>query len=488
MTYSRIAGLVPAVAACLVATSVHAADIAAAGPQVSAAQLIAAHGATTAPTLHIIYNTSSNSEPGKLTVDIAPDFVVVKQTASKEGAGSEALYDFRLKRAISIDEAHHTFSNDSAYMMVDFRYIESYNRKMLRRVLTNIGISKQLPQANPFWDQQSLGFLAANDDQPEVDQKPTSRGGVEYIADGKTAARFEPSAETLSSDEVKGFARFLWNTGNLHPMVIEAILATGKIPSELEYLNLMGNKQTSTVWKLDSVQRIAGQYPLTVDYQSDLPHRNVSEPLRSLLPIMLQAVSGHYRTGPRSVESYQAALADASAKGETFPYYVLDNEFALQYGKGAMACLSHRIEATDCASLQDVVQKYRADSRTMAMISTFDLEQKGNIKDAIAQRKAMSRDGVSDPYMIDQWIGNALTESNDVDGALKLLPNAINGNPYVGAFYKDLGDAFDESFLPVETWLCYDLARALPAGDKAPVVDGIAKKEEFLETKYPQYF
>ena len=159
MTYSRIAGLVPAVAACLVATSVHATDIAAAGPQVSAAQLIAAHGATTAPTLHIIYNTSSNSEPGKLTVDIAPDFVVVKQTASKEGAASEALYDFRLKRAISIDEAHHTFSNDSAYMMVDFRYIESYNRKMLRRVLTNIGISKQLPQANPFWDQQSLGFL-----------------------------------------------------------------------------------------------------------------------------------------------------------------------------------------------------------------------------------------------------------------------------------------------------------------------------------------
>jgi hypothetical protein len=90
--------------------------------------------------------------------------------------------------------------------------------------------------------------------------------------------------------------------------------------------------------------------------------------------------------------------------------------------------------------------------------------------------------------MIDLWLGDAMTESGDIEGALSLIPNAVRGNPYIGAFYKDLGDAFERSFQPTETWLCYDLARALPAGDKAPVVDTIAKKEQFLETTYPQFF
>ena len=475
-----------AISVALMVGAAHAADIAAVGPQVGAAQLIAAHGNATEPVLRIVYDTVTDAEAGRLIVDIAPDFVSVKKTSGKE-AGT-VLYDFRLKRAISLDEAHHTFSNDSIYMMVDFRYIELFNRKMLRGVLGRLGVSKQLPQAqNPYWDQQSLSFLAPNDDKPIVDPKPTPHGGMEYLVDGTVAARFEPSAETLMPEEEKGFVRFLRNDGDLHPIVVDAILASGKIPAEIEARNVMGNKQTVSVWKLKSVERVTADYPLTADYQSDLPQAKLAEPLRSLLPIMLQAVAGRYGNGPRSIESYRAALADALAKNATFPYYVLDNEFALQYGMGVMGCLGHRAEATDCADVPNIVQKYRADERTMAMINTFGLEQK-DVKAALLQRQAISRDGLSDPYMIDLWLGDAMTESGDTAGALSLIPNAIKGNPYVGAFYKDLGDAFERSFQPMETWLCYDLARALPAGDKAPVVDAIAKKEQFLEINYPQFF
>jgi hypothetical protein len=491
VTYSRKAGLIPALAGiCMAATAADATDAASTGPQASAAQLIAAHGETTGPALHIVYDSASGPETGKLTVDITSDFVSVHKTASKDALANTVLYDFRLKRVISLDEAHHTFSNDSTYMMVDFRYTESFNRKMLRGMLGKLGVSKQLPQSqNPYWDQQSLSFLAPNDDQPAVEPRATQHGGIEYIVDGKTAAYFEPSTETLSADEKKGFARFLWNNRSLHPIVIDAILATGKIPSEIEALNFMGNRATTDILKLSSVERNSSHYPLTTDYQSDLPQKSVSEPLRGLLPTMLQAVAGRYGSGPRSIENYRAALADAWAKGETFPYYVLDNEFALQYGMGALMCLSHRVGAGDCSNIPaDLVAKYRSDDRTVAMIKTFDMEQQGDIKGAIAQRRAISRDGVSDPYMFDLWIGDALTEGGDEESALSLLPNAIKGNPYVGAFYKDLGDAFERSFLPVETWLCYDLARALPAGDKAPIVEEIAKKEQFLETKYPQFF
>jgi hypothetical protein len=464
-----------------------AADSAAVGPQVSAAQLIAMHGNAAEPVLRIAYDTVTDAEAGRLIVDIAPDFVSVKKTSGKE-AGT-LLYDFRLKRAISLDEAHHTFSNDSIYMMVDFRYIESFNRKMLRGVLGRLGVSKQLPQAqNPYWDQQSLSFLAPNDDKPIVESKPTPRGGMEYLVDGSVAASFEPSAETLTAGEEKGFVRFLRNDGDLHPIVVDAILTSGKVPAEIEARNVMGNKQTVSHWKLKSVERVTGDYPLTADYQSDLPQKKLAEPLRSLLPTMLEAVSGKFAGGPRSRESYHEALGDALAKGEMFKYYVLDNELALQYGIGVDACLNHWPSATDCSNANDIGRLLIADERTRAMLNTFELEQRHDFSNAIAQRRAISRDGLVDAYVVDDWLGNAMTESGNTEGAFSLIPNAIRGNPYVGSFYKDLGDTFGRSFMPKETWICYDLARALPGGGNAPIVDGIGKKEQFLETTFPEFF
>lgn len=473
----------------LIFSAARAEDLASIGPQVGAAELIAAHGNATGPILRISYDTRSDAETGRLVVDIAPDFVFVRKLGAKETGA--VLYDFRLKRMISLDEIHHTFSNDSAYMMVDFKYSESFNRKMLRRVLGGLGVSKQLPQAqNPYWDQQSLGILVPNDDKAVVESKPTSRGGTEYLVDGKVAARFEPSTQTLSVEEKKGFARFLWTNDDLHPIVTDAILATGEVPAEVEARNVMGNKQTVTVWTLKSVERVTGGYPMPADYLSDLasPSQQLSEPLRGLLPTMLEAVSGKYNGGARSQESYRGALADALAKGNMFQYYVLDYELGLQYGTGVNACLNHWPSATDCSNAQDIARKLIADERTHAVLDTFELEQKGDFKNAIAQRSAISRDGLIDTYVVDDWLGNAMIESGDADGALSHIPIAIRGNPYVGSFYKDLGDVFERSFLPRETWICYDLARALPGGAKAPIVDGIGKKEQFLETKFPEFF
>ena len=44
---------------------------------------------------------------------------------------------------------------------------------------------------------------------------------------------------------------------------------------------------------------------------------------------MLEAIAGHYRGGPRSVESYRAALADA--------FRGLDSYCALSAGRGVLA-------------------------------------------------------------------------------------------------------------------------------------------------------
>jgi hypothetical protein len=470
--------------------TVYAADMNTVGPQASAAQIITAHGGGQSPILRLIFDTSSGSEKGTMTVEIASDFILVEDANANESLGGRSLYDFKLKRGMTIDDARHVFTNDSTYAMVDFHYAESYNRHMLRSVLSKAGAKGPEQIRNAFWDQQDLSVALPGDDTPAVTQAATSGGGMNYVVDNIVAAHFEPSKETLSPDELRGFARFLWMRGHLHPMVVKAIVASGVLPAQLEARNVMGDKQTLTVWKLVSVERTTRGYPLPADYSSNLTssQEQLGEPLRGLLPTMLDAVSGKFGNGPRSQESYRSALADASAKGDMLQYYVLDSELSLQYGVGVNACLNHWPSATDCSNAEDIARKLVADQRAFALLKTFALESHGDVKNALAQRVAISRDGLSDAYMFDDWIGNAMTESGDADGALAHIPIAIRGNPYVGSFYKDLGDVFEHAFMPRETWICYDLARALPGGPNAPIVDAIGEKEHFLETKFPEFF
>ncbi len=472
-----------------------ATDFGAIGPQASAAQIIAAHGVTTGPVLRVVYESPLGTSPVAIrySIDIASEYVFVKQSVAEGQSVQTTLYDYQLKRIIFIDETRHAFANMSMYGTVDFRYYESYNRRTIRAVMGKAGLqAKSAEFGNPYWDQQALQIADVADGPVPIKRESTNGGGLRFIVDGENAASFEPSTESLSPSEMKGLARFLRANVTLHPAMVDAIMASGKVPSDIASLEIFGDKRTERQWKLVSVERTTGSYPLSSDNKPDLlsPDSNMklSEPLHSLLPIMFDAIAGRYHGGPRSIADYRTALADALAHGNVLQHYALDNEFLLQYGLGTTACLNGNPAQDDCSHQQDIAQQWLADGRTHAMIDSFGPEGQGDYKSAIAQRKAIAHDDLSNPYMFDIWIGNAMTEGGDNEGALSLLPNGIRGNPYIGSFYKDLGDAFRHSFEPMEAWTCYDLGRALPGGDTKPIVVDIAKIEEFLETKYPEFF
>jgi hypothetical protein len=128
-----------------------------------------------------------------------------------------------------------------------------------------------------------------------------------------------------------------------------------------------------------------------------------------------------------------------------------------------------------------------ADEKTRTLLQSFAIEQH-DPKKALETRADLRRGDLVDAYVFDDWTGNAMTESGDLAGAVSEISKAVAGNPYVPSFYKDLGDAYRRDFDPVSTWLCYDLARALPTSSSAPVVSMIDRIEDDLVSRYPQYF
>ena len=472
--------------ACLsLATAAQAADFAKIGPQAPAAQLIAAHGAVQGPILRLVYD-STVPDKARTTVEIGRDYVYVRQ--SEAGKPDRAtLHDYALRRDIAIDGARRSFVNTSMYAMADFRFAEAYNRRVIRGALQAAKLSGA--PVHPYFDLQETGIASPDDGPVAFDREHTKTGGLRFVVEGKTAAAYEPSSESLSQEETQGVLRFLRATVRLHPEMLSAIDAGRNLPQEIVTLEGMLDKRTERRWSLVSVERVQGTYPLAADYQSGLAasETEFAPSLKALLPLMLDAVAGRYRGGPRSLADYRAAQADALAKGNVLQHFLLDNEMLLQYRRGTGACLAGNVLHDDCSQQQEIVDKWKADAATMKVAQAFALE-KQNPKEAIAQRNEVSRAGLSNAYMLDLWNADVMIQHNVGGDPVALFTVAIKGNPYVGGFYKDLGDAYRYSFQPAEAWLCYDLARALPGGQSSPVVDGISRMEGSIASRNPEFF
>jgi hypothetical protein len=435
------------------------------------------------PVLRLTYTSPDGA---KIVTSLGSDYVFLRESGSKDH-NRTILADFGLKRVMQLDEADKVFSNTSMYAMADFRFAESYNRRMLRGVLAKAKIVGG--PIHPFFDQQELGIATPDDGIVEFTRTPTATGGLQFVVEGKLAAAFEPSAEPLSPAEVRALSRFLRNNFTLHPDMVAAILASKAVPKEIMYLEGMFEARKERRWQLQAVERTTATYPLTAEYRSDLRSSSMAskEPLRSLLPVMLEAIAGRYQNGPRSLDSFRAAEDDALAKGYVMQHFLLDSERALQYRSGVSACLEGNVLHEDCSRQQEIIDRWKGDAPTMALLQSFGLER-SNPKDAIAQRNRIERAGLSNAYMLDLWNGDTILQTGVEGDAPALFALAIKGNPYVGGFYKDLGDVFRTGFQPDAAWLCYDLARALPGGEKAPVIDGLTKMETAIETRLPEFF
>ena len=154
-----------------------------------------------------------------------------------------------------------------------------------------------------------------------------------------------------------------------------------------------------------------------------------------------------------------------------------------QYGPQAGDCP----KPNACHSLKEIFIAAKSDLRTQAMVQALQ-PSKGEVDAAIKMLKGIKHDGLSNPYVLDDFLANDLVAAGRSDEALPLFVIAIRGNPYMAGYYKDLGDLFRFSFEPDLAWFCYDLGRALPGGANAPVISEMNTYEDGLAKKHPELF
>jgi hypothetical protein len=459
-----------------------AADLAQTGPEASAAQIVAAHnaslGASQGDALKLVFDVSGGpyKTAATLSVELAGDYMLVRDSQS------DAIYDYKLRRIFWLDPRRRTFGNTSLYAMADFRLAETEVRRRERAMLTAAKIDSAIDLLDPYWMQAELHVV--DEALPAVARKDGA-DGAHFLYKSAEIASYALSGEPLGAAERALFAHLLEERTTLHPSTIAALLAEGRLPQRLSFATPPARKEETEVWTLRSVSRAPAAFPLEAGLTSApaIP-RNAAGGLAllgRLLPVMQDAVKGRAGNGPRSAADYRAALDAMAARREWFAALLTALEAQEQYGE-LPACGAGQ---SACVQMKDIVTS--GDARVGDLARALQMEDSDR-DGALALLKGISRAGISNAYVLDGFTGNALAGAGDMAQALPLLIAQVRGNPYVGGYYKDLGDLLRQSFEPDQAWLFYDLGRALPGGANAPVIATMNDYESKIAARAPQFF
>jgi hypothetical protein len=477
---------------CAAPLAARGADLSSTGPLATAQQIRSAHVALSAPGHRIIFDVIEKGKAAheKVVLVVTADYFDVSRSST------DRLYDFGLRRILTIDHANRRFTNTSLYALAGFRVIEAQNRAAMRHVLGAAAKSPgtTVPSAvDPFWAASELGVAVSKEPIPDFDRQSGPKGTLAFSYRGQEVAQFSPSAWQLPSGELARFGSFLRIECPLNPEIVSSILATGRLPKSLSFEWRTGTKATHVVYELVSVEAGDFTYPLPAEYHvNPLPSQKDdvdSESMRQLLPVMLEAVALRYRGGPRSASDYETAIDQELAAGHDFHALLLAIEMVLQHGASAASCRFWPAPKP-CRSIQDVFAAVGHDERAQKFIEALRAEQAAHdVGKAIRIRRELQHEDVANGYIVDDQLANALTSTGSADTeTFALFSKALYGNPYVATFYKDIGDYFMRRYHADLAWLCYDLGRLLPDSDATPVLRSVTSFEQQLAAEYPQFF
>jgi hypothetical protein len=451
------------------------------GPQANAEQVRAARPETVAATRLVFDEQRDGATPTVTTVVIADDFLQMINGTR------ETIYDFKLKRVISIDSNTRRFSGNSLYAAVAFRAFERRNRSMLGATLRGGALPDAL---KPFWVESQLGITDPTQPRPAIETQKSADGSLSFRFEGTEVVRFVPSAQAVLGAERSRFARASRYFIQVHPMVLDQILATGLVPGSLTYVGIAGPTKVKVTLTLRSIDRLDVAFPLPADFASEVlrsePADTLGTTLNGIVPQMLLAVATQYGTGPRSIADYRTMIGDAVNRGDLFQAVLLEFELMLQHGQQSVLCAD--APATPrCYSIRDVAEAARGDARAQAFLQALEVEAR-NPSRAIELRQGIGRTGLSNTAALDIMLANTLSQSAKHGDALPLFVAAIRANPYVASFYKDIGDHFLRDYRMDLAWLCFDLGRMLPGADATGNFQAVDQLEQQLASQNPLFF
>ncbi len=457
------------------------------GPLTDAPSLRAARHAARGPQLRLYYELRRGAAAGTpLTAWLGADYVDVVEE------GRETLYDFRLRRRIVIDRRAGTFANFSLYGDAAFRQFDLQNRLDLARRLAEAGQEELKPLAlERFWLESQLGLLTQeNEHQPLLTEAKPS-GAVGLRLKDEEVALFAPSSEVRLPPELRrALGHFLRYRLPLHPDVIAAITADGRLPGRVVFVTIADGKREPAAILLQRGETVEDDYPLPPGFRPAFPLRNEDDhdgkTMREAFPMMAAAIAGTAAGGPPSLGRYRRAIDQALARGAGFEAALLIVEMTLTFGREASDCAIGARDAP-CHGAAEINRVLARDPRAAALFKAQAADRE-NAAEALAQWQAIPRDDTPHGYVLAIYLAHHLSLSGQRSAAAAEFLRAFRGDPYLPLLYKYLGDHFLRGLRTDLGWLCYDLGRSLPSRSNADVLSDIDRIEAQLLKLYPDFF
>jgi plasmid stabilization system protein ParE len=410
------------------------------------------------------------------------------------------IYDFDLSRVFTVDLGARAFSNTSMYAMVAFRGAEANNRQRMAQISAEVGLPTSPTNSDPFWRASELGIAVGDDKNVSLQVSKTAEGHTDFIYEGDTVARLGPETYAIGQRAKRLFNRFLRHEMNLHPAYVERLASIQLLPNGITFRRYERlDKFREIRVRIGAPVRVVWDFPLEPGLRSE-PSMYLNDPLtRRILPTIISATAGHRGNGPPSPQQFIDAMRHHLENGPILDAFLVFLEVNL-YMPEALQCPSTSND--DCRIAAAVIARVRDNPSLMKIYASIGYQSSGiGISDAISTLVRTPREGLTHGYMLSLYQANALSdlarhmEARDLNESKRLeelaltsFADALRGNPYIGSFYKDIGNHYFKRFNTPLAWLYWDLGRQLPVRSTFDKLNDIDKFEAKLRQINPEFF
>lgn len=401
--------------------------------------------------VHPPVSGSSPAAPYELFVRLSPGLI------STEASGTRVDRNFASRRLLETDSAEKTTRDDSLFAVLAFRVAELENRKMIARVLSQVGQEEEM-QHPAVLDHI---FSLDSGSSPQVDRRPSS-DGVGFYCGERCLAEYSTQGTPASPETVSQFAMFLRHEYGLHPKILSELQSLSYLPSEI-VVCLQDPSEASHKLKLKSAKPASppsppASFPPPADHLYELATKTSqmsSEEKKSAHAAMLESASVHAAAG-RNLEAMLLFMSYSASTGET---------------------------PSELASMRE---QFTADSGVKVLLGAVRPPDESSAKKALVALKGLE-DSVSDGKpMLKVFRANITAALGAPAPATELFLEALEIEPTLAGAWFDLGAAYHAGFDTRSAWKCYDVGRQV--APLHPASAEVEKLEDALRKEHPEFF
>jgi len=378
-------------------------------------------------------------------------------------------YNFQREKIYFLNLSENTYDETSLYAEIDYRQAELLDRVKLRAFLNKKNIENQV--GSIFQLESFFGIRIKKAAPPDLKQKNKSHE-IDFFMNKEKVSAVNFSEESISGFE-NMFKKFLLYETQIHPSIIQKIIAEGKIPKDLSFHFFNKGKEYQASYTLKGIKRKANL--LELNQGQFLFAYQTKDALITALNKVYAFVNNNtiqFKNREECIQKFNSAF---KKKNYTNAFLILMEQNLSNNAQFPQQFKQIESNGEKEKNFREFIAALApAKDQTALKENIHTLEQ-------LKKKKKITKS-----YLLDAFLANLYKQINERETALQLFSNVVNHNPYITSLYSDLGNLFIEQHSMRLAWKCYEIALKIAPGH--PVSKKIMERKKFLKSNFPEFF